>query len=70
MGAPRRPCLTLSNGVLTRRSPPSLNAKSGPMRPPKWLREIKPTAADGARASVKRHRGLRRPVHLRDRGGL
>ena len=52
MGAPRKVCCTLSDGQITRRVPPSLNKMAGPMEPPKWQKEVKPTAADGALTSA------------------
>ena len=52
MGAPRKPACSLSEGRIMRRAPASLNVRAGPMAMPKWQKEVKPTAADGARASA------------------
>ena len=48
MGQPRRDLLTWRTGLPV----PSSNALAGPMRPPKWPKEVKPTASEAMRASA------------------
>ena len=44
MGAPRKPLFATPSGARV----PALNARAGPMMPPKWPREVKPTAFEAA----------------------